>query len=80
MSDISIALQQPNTVVIQNNSTVSTLNSIAFEIIRDGITAYTFTDECSVAAGTTLLIVLQDFALQDGDRGVILSGNLSWSR
>jgi hypothetical protein len=79
MSDISISLQQPDTVIIQNDSYVSTLNSIKFEIIRNGIIVYTFYDECLVTAGETLTIVLHDFVLQDGDMGLIISGNLSWS-
>jgi hypothetical protein len=79
MSDISISLQQPETVTIHNDSYVSTLNSIKFEIKRDGITVYTFSDECLVTAGETLSIVLHDFVIQDGDVGIIISGNLSWS-
>jgi hypothetical protein len=79
MSDISISLQQPETVTIHNDSYVSTLNSIKFEIKRDGITVYTYDDECLVTAGETLSIVLHDCVIQNGDVGVIISGNLSWS-
>jgi hypothetical protein len=79
ISDISISLQQPETVIIKNNSYVSTLNSLKFEIKRNGKTVYTYDGEYLVTAGENLTIILDDFIIQDGDIGVIISGNLSWS-
>jgi ribonuclease HIII len=79
ISDISISLQQPETIIIKNTSYVSTLNSIKFEIKRNNKTVYTYEDECLVIAGENVKIILDDFIIQDGDIGVIISGNLSWS-
>ena len=80
ISDISISLQPPETVIIKNNSYVSTLNSIKFEIKRNGKTVHTYDGEYLVtAAGEDLTIILDDFIIQDGDIGVIISVNLSWS-
>jgi len=77
-SDVTISVNLPDELVIQNNANVSTLKSIEGKIVRVGDTVYNFQYDVDITAGESGKVKVNNFILQEGDEPKITKADFSW--
>jgi hypothetical protein len=78
LSDVSVSLNPPDEIVVDNHARVSTLRLMTGEIVRDGESVHQFHFEVSVPAGHHETVKIDDFAIQDGDKALLTDAVFSW--
>jgi hypothetical protein len=76
--DVPVILYPPNTIIVTNNSYVSTLNHFKVVIFRRGGRVYVFEKDCDVVAGSSVSFTVGDFEIQSGDTARVGDLQLSW--
>jgi len=78
LSDVSVSLNPPDEIVIDNHARVSTLRLMTGEIVRDGASVHQFHFEVDVPAGNQEKIKIDDFVIQGGDKVFLTDAVFSW--
>ena len=78
LSDVSVSLNPPDEIVVDNNARVSTLRLMTGEIVRDGASVHQFHFEVAVPAGHHETVKIDDFAIQGGDKVFLTDAVFSW--
>ena len=78
ISDVSVSLNPPDEIVVDNHARVSTLRLMTGEIVRDDASVHQFHFEVDVPAGHHKTIEIDDFVIQDGDKVFLTDAVFSW--
>ena len=78
MSDVSVSLNSPDEITIVNNARVSTLRLIDGEIVRAGTSVHKFHFDIDIPAGHRETVKIDDFAIQNGDKVIVIDAKFSW--
>jgi hypothetical protein len=78
ISDVSVSLNPPDEMVVDNHARVSTLRLMSGEITRDGASVYQFHFEVDVPAGNQKTVKIDDFVIQGGDKVLLTDAVFSW--
>ena len=78
LSDVSVSLNPPDEIVVDNNARVSTLRLMTGEIVRDGASVHQFHFEVDVPARYQKTIKIDDFEIQGGDKVLLTDAVFSW--
>jgi hypothetical protein len=76
--DISILLEVPDKIIVNNNANVSTLRYIQFEITREDMVVYYFNRNCDIVAGKKDIFKVIDFTIQEGDKAKVKEIRFTW--
>ena len=79
IEDISVEARPPNGILVVNNCRVSPLKYISLEISRSGSVIHTFEKDCSIPAGDSKVLTLDDFTIMQEDTIRVKDAYLSWS-
>ena len=78
ISDVSVSLNPPDEMVVDNHARVSTLRLMSGEITRGGASVYQFHFEVDVPAGNQETVKIDDFVIQGGDKVLLTDAVFSW--
>jgi len=78
LSDVSVSLNPPNEIVVDNHARVSTLRLMTGEIVRDGESVHQFHFEVDVPAGHHETVKIDDFEIQGGDKAFLTDAVFSY--
>ena len=77
--DISLSLKVLNTLIVKNNSHVSTLRNLECGIYCGDLLMYYFNCDVDITAGQQKKVTFEDFIIQKGDAVKITDSQLTWS-
>ena len=78
-NDISLSLRAPDTLIVKNNSRVSTLRNLECDIYRGDLQIYQFNRDVDLVAGRQTEVTIEDFTIQKGDTVKATDAQLTWS-
>ena len=78
ISDVSIALNLPDEIIVVNNARVSTLRNVDGKVVRANTSVYQFHFDIDIPAGYRETVKIDDFILQNGDKVIVTDAKFSW--